>query len=85
MAVQQFEFLTDHFFLIKGMISFPIFKEPRLTFSGAFGIGFWIFYHREAERLLTFNPYYSKDQEGHYMWFQRGWMRFMKDKSEQLH
>lgn len=69
MAVQQFEFLTDHFFVVKG----------------AFGIGFWIFYHREAERLLTFNPYYSKDQEGHYMWFNRGWMRFMKDKSEQLH
>jgi len=69
MAVQQFEFLTDHFFIVKG----------------AFGLGFWIFYHREAERLLTFNPYYAKDLEGQYIWFSRGWMRFMKNKNEQLH
>lgn len=62
----------------KKLLFLRLFDLILIFFLGTFGIGFWIFYHKEAERLLTFNPYYAKDQNGSYLWFSKGWMRFRK-------
>jgi len=56
--------LCDQFFLV--------------TLPAGTNEAFWVFIHKTAERLLTFNPFWSRGADGNILKFEQGWVRFEK-------